>query len=137
MANDTRRHVVLVGRSTLWRARALDHLRTLGISVETRDDINEAIAAVKADASIACVVLAEELPHEPWIAGLARMALARPALRFIVLGSEYNLDAMIDYIRLGRRDNGPPLVQYHLNDYDYDKLGRLILGECAAMAGAR
>jgi DNA-binding NtrC family response regulator len=137
MVDAPRPHVLFVGRRSLWRERAEAHLCARGISVEARDKIDDAVAAVKSDPTITCVVLVEEMPREPWIAGLARMAIARPDLRVIVLGTEYDLDAMVQYIRLGRRDEGPPLVQYHLKDYDYDKLGSQICGDRCATASAR
>jgi DNA-binding NtrC family response regulator len=135
MAHNADSHVLLAGRRSPWRERAVEHLRASGILVETRDRIEEAVAEVKSNPAITCVAVVEEVPREPWIAGVARMVIARPELPVIILGTEYDSDAMVQYIRLGRRDEGPPLVEYHLKDYDYDKLVGLVRCEHFATAG--
>ena len=129
------RKVALVGRASLWRERAVAHLRSQRIPVAFFDEVDSAVAAVKVDESITCVVMADDVPHEPWIAGVARMFMARPNLEVIVLGSEFDQDVMVQYLQLGRSDTGRSLVRYFLNDYDYERLSHIILDTHCVKAG--
>jgi hypothetical protein len=131
MATATDQTVLFVGRPSPWLDSATAHIRGAGLVVRSATEIDKAISLVRADHMIGCAVLAESLPREPWLDGLARMVMARPDLRVIVLAAAYDPRAMVRYVQLGQQSSGDSNVSYHPNDYDYDRLYSLIYTACS------
>jgi DNA-binding NtrC family response regulator len=131
MATATDQTVLFVGRPSPWLDSAAAHLRGEGFVVWSASEIDKAVALVRDDQSISCTVLAESLPREPWLDGLARMVMARPNMPVIVLAAAYDPGAMVRYLQLGRQSSGASLVSYYPNDYDYHGLFNLISGVCS------
>jgi len=131
MATATDQIILFVGRASPWLDSATAHLRGLGFEIRSATEIDKAVSLMRDDPSIGCAVLAESLPREPWVAGLARMVMARSDIPVIVLAASYDPGAMARYVQLGQQSSGDSLVSYYPNGYDYDWLSNLIHTTCS------
>jgi DNA-binding NtrC family response regulator len=126
MAIATDQIILLVAHPSAWLESATSHLSKDGYVVRQTTEIDQAVSLLRDDPSIDCAVLAEGLPREPWMAGLARMVMARSDVPVIVLAASYDPAAMAHYVQLGQQSSGDSLVSYNPNDYDYHRLSNLI-----------
>ena len=122
--------VLIVSDRLRWRARATrileNRLADDDMTVECVNSMDEAMAAVRQDQAIRCLLIRDNHDERGTLSAIARMITARPDLQFIFVADEPSPGSMSKFLQLGQRGSGRFGVSFVGNSYDYDQLCDLV-----------